>query len=263
MKIFLTTGLLLTTVYLLNISNVLAAEDLSNIASIKGQTDALEESFMAIETKFSTAVLSPQNTSAFTQTLSDIRQVKGRLHTTQAAIHKEISTLHSNLFIARMELEGYRVKAEKINTALNWVAHEILGFQAGISEPVHRLYAESIEIVVKLQTGKFEHLVKGAVEVQKELGSLLANLDNGTAPSTQEVEKIRAGLQAIIDDANSIKSAVALQYESVRETLEYQNTEISLAQKYTVERLIAEMGNLVHYTAHYRELIVKVLTTSF
>lgn len=263
MKTTFATFLLFITGYLLNVNCIFAAESLSNVAALKEQTDALEASFLQIETEFSTAVLSPQNASAFTETLSDIRQVKGRLHQVQGVIHKEISTLHSNLFIIRIELEGYRVKAEKINTALNWVAHEILGFQAGISELVHRLYAESIEIVVKLQTGKFEHVVKGAVEVQKELSSLLANLENGTAPTVQEVTKIRAGLQTIIDDASSIKSTVSLQYESVRETLEYQNTEISLAQKYTVERLIAEMGNLIHFTDHYRELIVKVLTTTF
>ncbi len=260
MKTVFPSKLLLATCLLFIAKTSIADEDLSDVAALKGQTDTLEASFMQIEQKFATAVLS-HNGTAFNETLSDIRQAKVKLYQTQAAIHKAISTVHSTLFIVRMEVEGYRVKAEKINSALNWVAHEILGYQAGISELVHRLYAESIEIVIKLQVGRYEHLVKAALEVQKEISSLLTKLDNGTGNATfQEVEKIRSDLQIVIDDSVAIKSTIALQYESVRETLEYQSTEISLAQRYTVERMIAEMGNLVHYTDHYRELIVKVLT---
>ncbi|KAH9404285.1 hypothetical protein TYRP_000104 [Tyrophagus putrescentiae] len=193
----------------------------------------------------------------FTRLIEEIKTEKAALNKARAEVSSVLTTLISYHVLDKVYLEYARIMADSYSEALNQIAFEILGHEAGVSQFKPTYVSEAINIATALLKGKFDKIVNELTDVD----ALMTTILNHRNTSTDLFNELRVlnELSKTIADSLTLKTQLLSVYSEENEKAITEGKHLNILQKSDVDMHVVMIDWLVQFVRTYQELIKKLI----
>lgn len=193
----------------------------------------------------------------FQRLLDEIKNEKAALEKARLEVSSVLTTLISYHVLDKVYLEYGRIMAESYSKALNQIALEILGHEAGVSQFKTPYVSESINIATSLLKGKFDHIVNELTDVDNLMTTIL-NHRNETSDLFNELRVLNE-LSKTASDSLTLKAQLLDVYNAETKKALSEGKHLNILQENDVDMHVSMINWLVQFVRSYQELITKLI----
>jgi len=193
--------------------------------------------------------------------LDQIKAEKLALNDVKIEVNGVLSSLVSYSVLDKVYLEFARLTTDSYSTALDQIAFEILGEQAGISQFKTTVVSDPINVATALLKNKFDIIVNQLADVDHRMTAIMTHRNTSTDLFNEL--RILNELTKTIEDALSIKMQLYQVYAAENEKVMLEGNQLSILQKHDVDLHILTIDWLIQFVRTYQELIRKLMGSTF
>ena len=154
--------------------------------------------------------------------IAEIKVQKQALVSVKVEVNSVLSSLVSYQVLDKVYLEFARITSDSYSEALNQIAFEILGHQAGVSEYKSTYISDPINIASAMLKGKFDHIVTELADVDQRMTTIM-NHKNSSTDLFNELRILKVSRRFVESQSATVPSVHRWDWEgnAWRQTIEH------------------------------------------
>lgn len=230
-----------------------AAQD-EQLNQMRSAVNSFVQVVTQMNVQFDLAQIS-KNTSELNDLVESVKSYKAVIHQEEVIINSAISSVDYFSFSKRVQLETLRINLQHLSKALDTIALEILGFQAGVSDFPRFFVSEPLGMTLSVLQNDSVDLALSLNKVEKAIEAAMAEHPVHADKKTT----VLSSLTEVSGKAAHLQAQLYSTYILVVEQANIDGRELDIVQKMHVDFFINSLQYFMHFTKEFSELFDRLV----